>query len=124
MSRNKSRRTFLKTTAAVGAGYWVAGGIAPKESRAANEKLNVVNIGVGGKGGSDSGNAAKFGNVVAICDVDRNTLNNRGGSDGFKEAEKYTDYRELLAKHGKNVEIATISTPDHMHAPVTLEAMR
>ena len=124
MSRNKSRRTFIKTTAAIGAGYWVAGGIAPRMSNAANEKPNIVSIGVGGKGGSDSSNAAQFGNVVAICDVDRGTLNNRGNSEGFKQAEKYTDYRELLAKHGKNVEIATISTPDHMHAPVTLEAMR
>jgi predicted dehydrogenase len=114
----------LKASAAVGAGYWVAGGIAPRESRAANDKMNIVCIGVGGKGGSDSGNAAQFGNVVAICDVDRGTLNNRGNSDGFKQAEKYTDYRELLEKHGKNVEIATISTPDHMHAPATLQAMR
>ncbi|NUQ65076.1 MAG: Gfo/Idh/MocA family oxidoreductase [Pirellulales bacterium] len=119
-----TRRTFLKTATIAGAGYFVAAGSRQAMSRSANEKLNVVCIGVGGKGGSDSSNAAKFGNVIAICDVDRNTLESKGNADGFKEAEKFTDYREMLAKHGKNADIATISTPDHMHAPATLEAMR
>jgi predicted dehydrogenase len=119
-----TRRKFLQTTAAAGVGFWAAGGISPKLSLAANEKFNVVCIGVGGKGGSDSSNAAQFGNVIAICDVDRGTLDNKGNAERFKGAEKFTDYRELLAKHGKNAQIATISTPDHMHAPATLAAMR
>lgn len=119
-----NRRQFLQTTAAAGAGFWVAAGTRQALSRSANERPNVVCIGVGGKGGSDSSNAAEFGNVIAICDVDKNTLDNKGNSDKFKNAEKFTDFRELFAKHGKNIEIATISTPDHMHAPVTLTAMR
>ena len=106
------------------AGYFVAAGDRQALSQSPNEKPNVACIGVGGKGGSDSANAAKFGNVIAICDVDRNTLESKGNAEGFKDAEKFTDYRELLAKHGKNIDIATISTPDHMHAPATLEAMR
>ncbi len=119
-----TRRTFLKTTAAVGAGYFVAAGSRQALSQSPNERPNVVCIGVGGKGGSDSANAAKFGNVIAICDVDVNTLNSKGDAEGFKDAERFADFRELLAKHGKNAQIATISTPDHMHAPATLEAMR
>ena len=119
-----TRRQFLQTTAAAGVGFWVAGGTRQALSRSANERPNVACIGVGGKGGSDSNNAAQFGNVIAICDVDRNTLESKGKADGFKDAEKFTDYRELLAKHGKNIQIATISTPDHMHAPATLAAMR
>jgi len=119
-----TRRQFLQTTAAAGVGFWVAAGNRVALSRSANERPNVVCIGVGGKGGSDSNNAAQFGNVIAICDVDRNTLENKGKADGFKNAEKFTDYREMLAKHGKNAQIATISTPDHMHAPATLACMR
>jgi predicted dehydrogenase len=119
-----TRRNFLQTTTAAGVGFWVAGGTRRALSRSANEKPNVVSIGVGGKGGSDSNNAAQFGNVVAICDVDRNTLENKGKADRFQSAEQFTDFREMFAKYGKNVEIATISTPDHMHAPVTLAAMR
>jgi len=119
-----NRRSFLQAASLAGAGYFAAAGSRPAWSNAASEQLNVASIGVGGKGGSDSDNAAMFGNVVAICDVDRNTLEKKGGSEQFKNAEQFTDYRELLAKHGKNIDIITISTPDHMHAPATLEAMR
>lgn len=119
-----TRRSFLQTTTAAGVGFWVAGGTRPALSRSILERPNVASIGVGGKGGSDSNNAAEFGNVIAICDVDRNTLENKGKADKFKDAEQFTDFRELLDKHGKNIQIATISTPDHMHAPATLQAMR
>ncbi len=119
-----TRRTFLKTATIAGAGYFVAAGSQRALSRSVNEKPNVACIGVGGKGGSDSKNAATFGNVIAICDVDRGTLEGKGKAEGFQNAEKFTDYRELFAKHGKNIQVATISTPDHMHAPATLEAMR
>ncbi len=123
--RNSSRRQFLKTTSAlIGAGYFATAGTRVALSRSALETLNVASVGVGGKGGSDSSNAQKFGKVIAICDVDRGTLAKKGESDGFKEAERFTDYRELFAKHGKNIDICTVSTPDHMHGPVTLEAMR
>ena len=125
MRRQSSRRDFIKNVSAVSAGVFVGHGLVmPTYVRSANEELNIANIGVGGKGGSDSSNASQFGNVVAICDVDRNRLESKGKSDKFQNAEKYTDYRELFAKHGSKIDIATISTPDHMHAPVTLTAMR
>ena len=119
-----TRRSFLKKTSVAGAGYFVAAGSRPAWSVSANEELTVASIGVGGKGGSDSDNASLFGRVIAICDVDRNTLEKKGNGDRFKEAERFTDYRELLAKHGGKIDICTVSTPDHMHAPVTLDAMR
>jgi len=119
-----TRRRFLKTTAAASVGFWAAGGVRRAMSQSAIETPNVASIGVGGKGGSDSGNASLFGNVIAICDVDRGRLEGKGRADGFQDAEKYTDYRELFDKHGKDIDIATISTPDHMHTPATLQAMR
>ena len=119
-----TRRTFLKTATVASAGYLVAAGNEKALSKSVNEKPNVASIGVGGKGGSDSANAAKFGNVIAICDVARDTADSKGKADGFKDAEKFSDFREMLAKHGKNIDICTISTPDHMHAPATLAAMR
>jgi predicted dehydrogenase len=125
MRRQTSRREFLQNTSAIGAALFVGGAVDLRgQERSANEQLNVACFGVGGKGGSDSSNAAAFGNVIAICDVDRNTLESKGKSKGFEEAEKFTDYRELLAKYGQKIDIATISTPDHMHGPITLAAMR
>jgi predicted dehydrogenase len=119
-----SRRHFLGTSTLAGAGYFVAAGSRRAYSQAAVERPTVACIGVGGKGGSDSDNAALFGDVIAICDVDRKTLESKGNGDKFKAAERFTDYRELLAKHGKKIDICVVSTPDHMHGPITLDAMR
>lgn len=124
MTRN-SRRQFLKTTSGlIGAGYFATAGTRVALSRSALEQINVACIGIGGKGDSDSNNAATFGKVLAICDVDRERLAKKGEADRFKDAERFTDYRELFAKYGKNVEIVNVSTPDHMHGPISLEAMR
>ena len=119
-----NRRSFLQAASLAGAGYFAAAGSRPAWRNAASEQLNVASIGVGGKGGSDSDNAALFGNVVAICDVDRNTLDKKGSSEKFTDAEQFTYYRELFAKYCKNIDIVPISTPDHTHAPSTLESMR
>ena len=123
MSR-PNRRQFIQDTSVLSAGYFVAAGSRSALSTSPNEKPNVACIGIGGKGGSDSENAAKFGNVVAICDIDRDRLDKKAESEGFTTAEKFTDFRELFAKYGKNLDIVTISTPDHMHGPITLAAMR
>jgi len=120
----QSRRRFLGASGLAGAGYFVAAGTRRAYSQAAAERPTVACIGVGGKGGSDSDNAALFGDVIAICDVDRKTLESKGAGEKFEQAEQFTDYRELLAKHGKKIDIVTVSTPDHMHAPATLDAMR
>ena len=80
MSRQGSRREFIKNTTAIGAAVFVGGSVDLRgQERSANEQLNVASFGVGGEGGSDSANAATFGNVVAICDVDRNTLESKIG---------------------------------------------
>ncbi|MEX2026474.1 MAG: Gfo/Idh/MocA family oxidoreductase [Pirellulaceae bacterium] len=121
MSRRKSRRQFLKTTAALGVGYWVAGGIAPRASRAAIEEIRFACVGVNGKGASDSADAGRSGKVVAICDIDESSLNKAG--DRFEDAAKYFDYRKMLDETHKSIDAITVSTPDHMHAPVAAMAM-
>ncbi len=55
--RNNTRREFLKTTAATGIGFWVAGGLRAQESRSPNEKIAMAAVGVDGKGASDSADA-------------------------------------------------------------------
>src|ERR1039458_253468 len=65
----------------------------------ANERINVACIGVGGKGDSDSRDAAACGgNIVALCDVDRNTLASkvRQFEGKFPEVKQYRDYRRML----------------------------
>ena len=63
MTRRTHRRDFLKQSATAAAGFWVYGGLTPKESKAANDKLNIACIGVGGKGSSDTDQAGSVGNI-------------------------------------------------------------
>jgi predicted dehydrogenase len=122
MARRTTRRQFLKESAAAGIGFWVAGGVLLNESRAANEEVRIACIGVGGKGDSDSSDASKYGKIVAICDVDDDTLARK--SKQFGDAKVYTDYRKLLEEMGKSIDACTVSTPDHHHAVAGLMAMR
>jgi hypothetical protein len=89
----------------------------------ANERLNIACIGVGGKGDSDSSDAASCGgNIVAICDVDKNTLTKKGQQ--FAKAKQYQDYRKLLDEMGNQIDGVTVSTPDHNHGVAAIRAMK
>src|SRR6185369_17725971 len=89
----------------------------------ANEKINIACVGVGGKGDSDSNDAAHCGgNIVAICDVDKRTLDKKGQQ--FPNAKKFQDYRKMLDEIGKEVDAVTVSTPDHNHGTASLRAMK
>ena len=88
----------------------------------ANDRVNVACIGVGGKGDSDSSDAAGCGgNIVALCDVDTNTLDHK--SKQFPKAKRFQDYRKLLDEMGKDIDAVTVSTPDHHHGLAALRAM-
>ncbi|MCA8988650.1 MAG: Gfo/Idh/MocA family oxidoreductase, partial [Planctomycetaceae bacterium] len=122
MSMSNSRRDFMKTSAAVGAAYWVAGAPRTALSNSPNEKLNFACIGVEGKGSSDTDSAGRFGNVVALCDIDGERLDKK--SRRYPDAAKFADYREMLNELGDKIDAVTVSTPDHSHAPASAMAMR
>lgn len=122
MAFSTNRRQFLQTSAVAGIGFWVAGGATAKESKSPNERIAIASIGIGGKGSSDSKDAGRSGDMVAICDVDENTLN--AGKKRFPKAKAFTDFRKLLDEMGNSIDAVTVSTPDHTHAPAALMAMR
>jgi predicted dehydrogenase len=123
MSYLTDRRRFLKSTGLVGVGVFVAGRAAAEDGKSPNERIRFACIGVGGKGASDSADARRAGDVVAICDVDSNTLA-KAGDKSFPGAARYSDFRKMLDEVGKNVDAVTVSIPDHMHAAATAMAMR
>jgi len=122
MANKATRRNFLQTSAAVGAGFWVANQLQADDSKSANEEISFGCIGVGGKGTSDSNDAGNNGNVVAICDIDENNLNRAAAR--FPKAKKFNDYRKMIDEMAKSLDGVTVSTPDHNHAPAALRAMR
>ena len=88
-----------------------------------NSKVNLAAIGAGGKGSSDTDNSARCGaNVVALCDVDTNTLRSRGQK--YPGAATFQDFRKMFDKMEKSIDAVTVSTPDHMHAIAGVQAMK
>lgn len=123
MPRRPSRRQFLKTSAVVSSGYFVAWGATSRAAeRSANERIRVASIGVGGKGGSDTDQAGEFGDIVALCDVDEGTL--AAKAKKFPQARTFTDFRRLFDELGDSFDAVTVSTPDHTHAPAAVRAMK
>lgn len=124
-----SRRDFIKTTSlamsALAAPSFIRG-------QGLNEKINVACIGVGGKGDSDSSHAFGVGgNIVAICDVDANTLNRKhkqfqdraAKESRTYDAKMFKDWRKMFDELGKSIDAVTVSTPDHVHGLAALTAM-
>jgi len=122
VSTPHSRREFIRAAAATGFGVWVgASSQAQDKPKSPNDQLSFACIGVGGKGDSDSTDAGRFSNVVAICDVDENTLNRKAKE--FPNAKKYRDYRKMFDEMGKQIDGVTVSIPDHSHGPATALAL-
>lgn len=89
----------------------------------ANDKISVGCIGVGGKGDSDTDDSARCGaGIVALCDVDENTLNKK--AQKYPQAKLYRDFRKMLEGMGKSIDAVTVSTPDHCHAVASVMAMK
>ena len=118
-----SRRRFLKTaTASFASGLAVPGWPARSDAaQAKNDRFIVGAIGMGGQGTSIADRARKFGDIVAVCDVDRTHAERAREKLGGK-ADIHSDYRELLDR--PDVEAVTIGTPDHWHTAVALAALR
>jgi len=125
-----SRRNFLRrTTLAAGAAamyFPYVGNVL-----GANDRINVACIGVGGKGDSDSGDAAACGgNMIAICDVDTRNMDakkaqfDRNYPGKFTGLQMFQDYRVMLDKIGKDIDAVTVSTPDHHHGVAAIRAMK
>src|SRR5437667_1932809 len=115
-----SRRQFVKrsviATAALAMPF-----VARRKVLGANGRLNIAGIGVGGKGDSDVANVDNE-NIYALCDVDEARA--AGSFQRYEKAKRYKDFRVMLEKEGKHIDAVTVSTPDHMHAPAALMAMK
>jgi predicted dehydrogenase len=110
MSRNFTRRSFIKSaTLSLAA---LKSGAAIAATRNANEKLNLAMIGVGGRGEANFKGVWRE-NIVAVCDVDLE----RAGANytRVKQAKQFRDYRVMFDKMHNEIDAVVISTPDHTH---------
>ena len=144
-----SRRRFLQSAVAGGAGLLVLRSAAPVRGSQANEKLNLALIGVGGRGEWFVDTIPRMENVVAICDVNQQKIDKtfqrwadsaaqfavsphdweKGAAPVYKrladsKVKTYHDFRRMFDEMGKEIDAAIVATPDHIHAVASAAAMR
>jgi predicted dehydrogenase len=116
-----NRRGFLKSAAAGGMGLLILPDSRSAFGYSANEKLNLVVIGAGGRGQSNIAGVSSE-NIIALCDVDE-----RRAADSFNrfsQAKKYHDFRKMLDQLEQQIDGVVVSAANHIHAPASVMAMR
>ena len=118
------RRTFLKTTAAAAGALMLASSSRLFAASDEKDKLRVAVVAAGGMGGYSVDMALRE-NLVALVDVDENTIANVM-KEKVKDTAKpkvYYDYRKMLDECHKDLDVVLIGTPDHHHAPAAIRAI-
>jgi predicted dehydrogenase len=71
-------------------------------------------------GTGDAAKAAKFGDIVAVCDVDATHLDKAQAT--YRKANAYHDYRKVCDR--TDIDCIINATPDHWHTLINLRALR
>jgi predicted dehydrogenase len=117
-----SRRQFIRTTSI--AAVCSLGFPSILRARGLNDKLQVGFIAVGGRASAHTKAAHEAGlHCVAFADVDRKQWGGVLQKQGWEGAQGYTDWRELFQKHGKELDVVFVATPDHSHFAPTMTAI-
>ena len=138
-----SRRSFLKTSLAAGAGLAATQSFASplfvpaSVLKGENAPSNRINIGIIGTGRiarvHDMPGVMKYeyAHVIAVCDLDLKRANEakelvlQYRTRRFGKADDvavYQDYEDVLAD--PKIDAVVICTPDHWHAKIAIEAVR
>jgi predicted dehydrogenase len=125
-----TRRGFLRQVSAAAAA--VTAGAVPYFSwsrsafanLSANDRPKIGCIGVGGMGQGDAMDHSRFGDIVAVCDVDSRHTEKAKQSEniGKGKADAYRDYHKVLER--KDIDVVSVVTPDHWHVKIAIEALQ
>ena len=117
-----SRREFLKKSLIAGSGITIVPStvVSGLGHKAPSDKLNIVGVGVGGKGYNNL-SAMDTENIIGLCDVDwkyaKHTL------EKFNKAKKYWDWRVMFDELGDSMDGVMVATSDHAHATIVASAL-
>lgn len=115
------RRDILK-----GAGAALTTALFTGRVKGANDRIAIGFIGLGAMGSSNLSFAMKLPDVqlVSVCDVYQPTLDKAvaDADKGGIKVKAIKDFREMIAD--KSIDAVCISTPDHWHAYMTVEACK
>ena len=129
-----NRRQFIRKAASTAIGVISFPYIIPStvlgqtDKIAPSERITMGCIGVGWQGTSNLNSflVEKDCKVVAVCDVDKNHLQNAvdivNKHYGNTDCAAYDDFRHLLARD--DIDAVALSLPDHWHAIPAIEAAK
>ena len=127
MSKDISRRSFLKTGTAAAVGLSMAPGMfaAPASKKKAapapmDRKLKILGVGIGGRGAAVL-SALETEEIIGLCDVD--TKYAAHVFDRYPNAKRYTDYRKMYEELLDEADAVVVATADHTHAIIAAEAI-
>ena len=116
------RRSFLARSAVAATASFAAPAIV--RASTLEKELHVAAIGVNGMGWSDLSSVGKHAKVTfaGFCDIDAGRFDKVDAE--YPGVKHFSDYRILLTELGDKVDAVIVSTPDHMHAPIAMMAMK
>jgi len=117
-----SRREFLKNTIITTAGITIIPSLAVSGlgHKAPSDKLNIVGIGIGGKGHPNLV-GMNTENIVGLCDVDWKYAGKCFNS--FPKAKRYMDWRKMFDEMANSFDAVMVATSDHTHACIAAKAL-
>ena len=108
------RRDFLRTGAITA--------LASQRVLGANDRIGVALIGCGGRGRGVTAYVPKIGGAEVRGVSDVYVPRRQQAAEQFgATAKQFNDYRDVL--NDKDIDAVVIGTPDHWHAPMTIEAV-
>ena len=122
-----NRRDFIKRSGLSASFVGVASQLQGKENANNAKTFKVGLIGTGWYGKVDLFRLMQVGDVevVALCDVDRDALDDAirrvAERQNGKKPRGYADYREMLKEN--KLDIVLVATPDHWHALAAIAAI-
>ena len=118
----KSRREFLKKATITSAGLSILPSVVVSGlgHKAPSDKLNIVGIGVGGKGHPNL-MAMNSENIIGLCDVDWKYA--KQCFNDFSKAKRYYDWRKMFDELGKSIDGVMVATSDQTHAIIAATAL-
>lgn len=121
------RRSFIRSTAAVGAGLAIAPKALGQLTSPRTDSINVAILGAGAQGRVLVTACLKIPGVrfKAVCDIwdyNRGILSRLLKEYGH-ENNAYIDYQEMLAKE-KDLDAVIVATPDFWHAEHTINCLK
>ena len=116
------RREFLMNSTMIASGMMLSN--CTLNSKTVKDVLRTAHIGVGNMGLEDLKAISSHASVevIALCDVDSNYL--KAAHALYPKAKVFVDYRVMLSELKNTIDAVIVSTPDHTHAPASLEAMK